>query len=264
MSANLPSPVDQYISVARSFFSVHLSFLRFPALQSPLVRAVLQAVCISASANIAAQLLSEHRKGEPLSVDFGFFIRFLIISVIMAPLNYCWQAFLERTFPSKRLVDKKSADDDISSDISQQDPDGSEVHLLHDNASEGENRGERDIPEGSTTEESKSEKMQPIKLYIWHTFLKLFVDCFLLGTWWNVVLFLILNGTLKLDSGLQILRSVKVETIPIVLDAFKLWPFVFFLGLTLLPMERRIVFYSAVNIFWSIYMSWVAGREPAP
>ena len=243
------------------FVFVHLSSLMLPTLQSPLASAVVQAVSISAAANIVAQLLSEYRNEKPLSVDLGKFTRFLIISVVMAPLNYCWQALLERTFPAELSVGKNSADDDNYNDISLHDHGESEAHLLNDNDPEEENVEEGNIPEGSTRGDSRSRGMQAIKLYIWHTLLKLFVDCFVLGTWWNVILFLILNGALKLESGLEVMRSVKAETVPIVLNAFKIWPFAMVVGLTLLPMERRIVFYSVVNFFWAIYMSLVAGRE---
>ena len=229
--------------------------------QSPLVRAVVQGVSISAAANIVAQLSSEYRNEKPLSVDLGKFTRFLIICVVMSPLNYCWQALLERTFPAELSAGKKSADDDNCDNISLHDDSGSEVHLLKDNDPEEGNAEEGSVPVGSTSGDIRSRGRQAIKLYIWHTLLKLFVDCFVLGTWWNVILFLILNGALKLESGQEVMRSVKAETIPIVLNAFKLWPFVLLVGLTLLPMEKRIVFYSAVNFFWGIYMSLVADRE---
>ena len=233
-----------------------------PTLPSPLASAVVQAVSISATANIVAQLLSEYRNEKPLSVDLGKFTRFLIISILMAPLNYCWQALLERTFPAQLSVGRNSADSDNYNITPLHDHGESEAHLLIDNDPEEENTEEGNIPKGSTRGDSRSTGRQAIKLYIWHTFLKLFVDCFLLGTWWNVVLFLILNGALKLESGLEVMRSVRAETVPIVLDAFKIWPFAMVIGLTLLPMEKRIVFYSTVNFFWAIYMSFVAGREP--
>ena len=233
-----------------------------PTLPSPLASAVAQAVSISAAANIVAQLLSEYRNEKPLSVDRGKFTRFLIISVVMAPLNYCWQALLERTFPAELSVGKNSADGDNYDDTPLRDRGESEAHLLNDNdPEEEENVEDGNIPEGSIRGDGRSRGRQAIELYIWHTLLKLFVDCFVLGTWWNVILFLILNGALKLESGLEVMRSVEAETVPIVLDAFKIWPFAMAVGLTLLPMERRIVFYSAVNFFWAIYMSFVAGRE---
>ena len=229
-------------------------------LQSPLVRAVVQAVSISAAANIAAQLLSEYRNGRPASVDLGLFSRFLIISVIMAPLNYCWQALLECTFPAELSIGKKPPANDDCNDISRHEHGESEAHLLNDNDPEEENL-EENILESKTSEDSRSGRRQAIRHYIWHTLLKLFVDCFLVGTWWNVVLFLILNGALKLESVPEVMHNVKAETLPIVLNAFKVWPFTILVGLTVLPMEKRIVFYSAVNFFWGIYMSLVAGRE---
>ncbi|KAL8790975.1 MAG: hypothetical protein Q9195_006120 [Heterodermia aff. obscurata] len=238
-----------------------------PALQSPLASAVLQAVSISAAANIAAQLLTEYRNERPLSLDLGIFSRFLIISIVMAPLNYCWQALLEHTFPANLSERKNHADDDSVHATSLHDSGGTEAHLLngHHSAEENaeENVEEGNIPEGSTRGDGSSGGRQAISVYIWHTFLKLFVDCFLLGTWWNVVLFLILNGALQLESARVIVHSVKADTVPIVLNAFKIWPFVFVVGLTLLPMEKRIVFYSSVNFFWGIYLSLVAAREPA-
>lgn len=242
-------------------FPVHLSSLALPILQSPLASAVVQAVSISAAGNIAAQLLSEYRNKRPLSFDFGKFIRFLIIAVIMAPMNYCWQALLERTFPVKLSIGEDYAADANYNNLSRHHHCGSETHLLSGNDPEEENEEYANMSESSTREGSRSRERQPIKLYIWHSLLKLLVDCFLLGTWWNVILFLVLNGTLNLESGLEIMRRVKTDTVPIVLDAFKIWPFAMIIGLTLLPMEKRIVFYSSVNFFWAIYMSLVASRE---
>ena len=264
-SMNPRSLVLQYISVAMLFVPAQLASLKLPTLQSPLARAVVQAVSISATANIVAQLISEYRNEKPIFVDVGKFARFLTISVIMAPMNYCWQALLERTFPAERSGGKNSpaADEDIYNDISPPDhgESVSEAHLLDNNDPAEENVEGANIPEGSTRGGSRSKGRHALRLYIWHTMLKLLVDCFVLGTWWNVILFLILNGALKQESGREVMCSVRVETVPIVLDAFKIWPVAIIVGLTLLPMEKRIVFYSAVNFFWAIYMSLVADRE---
>ena len=246
------------------FVSIRPSSLVLPTLQSPLVSAVLQSVSISATANIAAQLLSEYRNEKPLSLDLPRFSRFLIISIVMAPLNYCWQALLERTFPAERSVRENSVDENNVNTTLLPDHGVAEAHLLNGNDPEEEDAEEGNIPEGSTRADGSSRRRKAINVYIWHTLLKLCVDCFLLGTWWNVGLFLILNGALQLESGREIMRSVKMETVPVVLDAFKIWPFVLLVGLTLLPMEKRIVFYSTVNFFWAIYMSLVAAREPVP
>ena len=104
-----------------------------PTFQSPLVSAVVRGNSISAAANIVAQLLSEYRNEQPLSVDLGKFSRFLIICVVMAPLNYCWQALLERTFPTELFVGKNPADDDSNNVISPPVHGEGEALLLNDN-----------------------------------------------------------------------------------------------------------------------------------
>lgn len=53
----------------------------------------------------------------------------------------------------------------------------------------------------------------------------------------------------------------RKDTIPIIVDGYKIWPIASVISFSLIPVEKRIVFLSAVGLFWGIYMSLVAARQ---
>lgn len=52
----------------------------------------------------------------------------------------------------------------------------------------------------------------------------------------------------------------RQETIPIIVAGYKIWPIASIISFSFIPVERRIVFLSAVGLCWGIYMSLVAAR----
>lgn len=54
------------------------------------------------------------------------------------------------------------------------------------------------------------------------------------------------------------LTSHSQETFPVIISGYKLWPMVSFLSFTFVPVDRRVVFFSAFGLGWNIYMSLVA------
>lgn len=54
---------------------------------------------------------------------------------------------------------------------------------------------------------------------------------------------------------------VLQDTIPIIVAGYKIWPLASIVSFSLIPVEKRIVFLSAVGLVWGIYMSLVAARQ---
>ena len=48
---------------------------------------------------------------------------------------------------------------------------------------------------------------------------------------------------------------------PIIVAGYKMWPIASVVNFTLIPVERRIVFLSAVGWVWGVYLSLVAARQ---
>lgn len=131
------------------------------------------------------------------------------------------------------------------------------------------------------------------KLNIKNTLVKWFIDCITMGALFNTLAFLILMGLLKSQTSAQILKNIRTvsfsaafsilrlsmcstckmrdrnaqsvsmadipqETIPIIVDSYKIWPIASIINFAFIPVEKRIVFLSSVGVLWGIYMSLVA------
>lgn len=94
-----------------------------------------------------------------------------------------------------------------------------------------------------------------------NTALKWVVDCITVGALLNTVVFLALTGLLKGRTFFQIGEAVKTDTIPIIVESYKIWPVASVINFVFVPVEKRIVFLSAVGLGWGVYMSLVAARQ---
>jgi hypothetical protein len=65
----------------------------------PIAVACLSALAIDSCSNVIAQRLKAWNESKPFVFDRVLFTQFAIMVVIMAPINYHWQNWLERAFP---------------------------------------------------------------------------------------------------------------------------------------------------------------------
>ncbi|KAL9096382.1 MAG: hypothetical protein Q9165_001379 [Trypethelium subeluteriae] len=201
---------------------------------SPIVNATFQATILSSISNILAQFVEAHQQRRPFAFDLSAFIRFVIITIITCPPNFLWQQWLERTFPGRKDVDTPE---------DEKDEDGIDM------AERGKEKIEASKPQGKSN------------LNIRNTLTKWFIDCITMGAIFNTVAFLLLINLLKGNGPDITMRAIRYETIPIIVAGYKLWPIASIINFSLIPVEKRIVFLSAVGLCWGIYMSLVAARQ---
>jgi len=48
------------------------------------------------------------------------------------------------------------------------------------------------------------------------------------------------------------------ETLPLIVNSYKIWPVASIVNFVFVPVERRIVFLSCVALVWNIYLSLIA------
>ncbi|KAF4965457.1 hypothetical protein FSARC_6759 [Fusarium sarcochroum] len=208
---------------------------------SPIVTATLQAAGLSTASNILAQVIEARQENRPVSLDILQLLRFVTLTLMTAPPNYHWQAFLERKFPAY--------------------PPGKAPQL--DRLRDLEMQPAEDAPE---LKEGYEERMAQItkdkesKFSMRNTLTKWFVDCITAGAIMNTIAFLVLMGLLKGQGGSQIWSNIKTETIPIIVAGYKIWPIASIISFSFIPVHRRIVFLSFIGLLWGIYMSLVASR----
>lgn len=208
---------------------------------SPIVNATLQAALMSSISNMLAQIIDAYKGNRPFSFNIVEFLRFVVLTFITAPPNYHWQAFLERTFPAYAPSGR---------------PSYKATELVDRDVEAGDSKTSLD--DGDYLY-AADEKDKP-KLNWKNTMTKWFIDCITVGAIINTVAFLVLMGIMKGQSSAQIGNNIRSETIPIIVAGYKVWPFASIINFTLIPVERRIVFLSAIGLCWGIYMSLVAAR----
>lgn len=67
-------------------------------------------------------------------------------------------------------------------------------------------------------------------------------------------------GALKGHGPARIAATLRAETWPIMWASYTVWPVASVVSFTFVPVERRIVFLSAVGLCWGVYMSVVAAE----
>lgn len=160
--------------------------------------------------------------------------------VICAPLNYLWQAWLERTFPGWTPANR--------SDLK------GTTELVSFEQRRGRDERLLEAGQGSSFHDER-------KVRRWDNIAKKwFTDCIVFGALFNTLAFLILMGVMKGKTLSRIVTDVRAETLGIIWNSYKVWPVANFISTTYVPVERRIVFLSGCGLVWNVYMSLVAAR----
>jgi hypothetical protein len=107
---------------------------------------------------------------------------------------------------------------------------------------------------------SRSQQGSQGRLNIRNTLVKWFVDCITLGALFNTTAFLVIMGALKGQSWEHIRSNMRNETLTIIVNGYKVWPLASIISFSLIPVERRILFFSFVGLCWNVYMTLVAAR----
>ncbi|KAI5244439.1 hypothetical protein E4T47_02770 [Aureobasidium subglaciale] len=187
------------------------------------------------ASNIIAQLLEQRSKQIPWTMSMPDLLRFIMFTLLTAPPNYLWQHALERAFPGRKALDTTK-------------PTLPRYEIReHDGLLGGDA-----IPKEEEAE---------TRLDWQNTMIKWFVDCMTLGALLNVAAFLILMGIMKGKSTHQIGSALRTDTFPIIYASYKIWPLASIVNFAFVPVERRIVFLSAVGLVWGIFLSLTAAKQ---
>ncbi|THW35675.1 hypothetical protein D6D25_05173, partial [Aureobasidium pullulans] len=181
-----------------------------------------QALDLLPASNVIAQLLEQRSKQQaPTTISAADFLRFVIFTLLTAPPNYLWQHALERVFPGRKPIDSTKT-----------------VLPRYEIREHDELLGEDVL---------QLEEEIETKLDWKNTMIKWFVDCMTLGALLNTAAFLILMGIMKGRSPGEIETALRTDTFPIIYASYKIWPLASIVNFALIPVEKRIVFLSAVG-----------------
>ena len=171
--------------------------------------------------------------------------------MLSCPPNYLWQTWLEAAFPG--YTDSLSAD---------------EKEKLIDETVTGRSTAtdktglrSRDEKKATlTTESAPSPQKAKKQLSIRNTATKFLLDQSI-GAAVNTVMFIMGIAMLRGQSWQYCVDETKAGFWPLVFAGQKLWPLVSIISLTLVPVEKRMVFGSTIGVGWGIFLSLMAGGK---
>ncbi|KAF1809474.1 hypothetical protein P152DRAFT_509214 [Eremomyces bilateralis CBS 781.70] len=231
---------------------------------SPIVTATIQATTLASLSNALAQSIQLYQGDKPNGFSPIELLRFSALQIVCAPPNYLWQQWLERTFPAyapsrpfSSLFSRRS-----SGTESEKPGVGGRNHSPAINREK-----EKDLELGDKRPHSPHRRTSPSsvdagerKLNLRNTMTKWFIDCITLGAVVNTVLFLVLMGIMKGYTTEKIYGMAWSETVPIIVAGYRVWPIASIISFSCVPVEKRIVFLSAVGLAWGVYMSLVGSK----
>ncbi|OAL17282.1 hypothetical protein AYO22_11847 [Fonsecaea multimorphosa] len=240
----------------------------------PLLEAwILSAIIVSIS-NTLAQVIDAYKKEEAFRFDLARLLRFLCLDLITAPLNYKWQEVLEKTFPRHHDPASSSRKEYHSIPLEDRDveKDSNADQVENDDreppVAEGSSpprpprqlREQQHSPPTPTRKRKKTKHKTLLAKKNWkNIWIKWFIDCITVGAILNTVAFLVIMGFLNGQPS-KIPHNLRTQTLTIIVNGYKIWPFANIIAHSVISFERRIPFFATVALCWNVYLSLVAER----
>jgi hypothetical protein len=163
----------------------------------PIVSSCLFSLAIGCLSNVIGQKLKDYSEGVPFVFDQKLFAQFAVVAVVTTPVNYHWQACLERTFPGWKSTEQRRAptSDDAEKAMAVKE-DGDDKRAIE----------------------------QEVRVRNWrNVFFKWFTDCITMGALLNTTMFLVLMGYMEGKTWVQIGDNLKYDMWTIIWDSYKVW-----------------------------------------
>ncbi|EAU32611.1 predicted protein [Aspergillus terreus NIH2624] len=206
---------------------------------SPLTVTLIQSTILNALSNIIAQVIDRHKENKPFTLNTIALIQFVAYAIIIVPINFSWQRYVEATFPGFP---------------SWRNPDPS-------SSASGSTSGNVALVAPSTPDDLLPRKEKPSRPRprsgMWNFGMKFLLDQ-TVGSVMNIVLFIVLINLLKGMSWATVYRLTCEDFGPIMIARLKYRPLVSVLMYTVVPVDRRVVFGSACGVVWGVYLSLYA------
>ncbi|PWY83511.1 hypothetical protein BO70DRAFT_379306 [Aspergillus heteromorphus CBS 117.55] len=249
---------------------------------SPLTTTFLQSTLLNALANILAQIIDHHWKAkDKFTLNNAALIQFIIYGILIVPINFYWQRWLERRFPGfpfRRSSSSLSSSAALAHGHGHGHGHGLHSYPLSKQSSTNKNDVYISIPTDTittatattgtgTTTTVKEKPFQPrsritmigrMKGSPWYNFTMKFLLDQSVGSVMNIVLFVVLINLLKGEGVARVGELVLEDFNPIMLARLKYRPVVSMLMYTVVPVDRRVVFGSACGVVWGVYLSLYA------
>ena len=116
------------------------------------------------------------------------------------------------------------------------------------------------VPGQTLTPSSSTDTIYEKQLDIPNTLRKFLFDQ-TLGAFVNTLAFVAAMAAFKGRTAKVVQREVERDVIPLMINSWKVWPFVALINFTFVPVSRRVIVSSIVGLFWGIYLSMFAAVD---
>ncbi|KAF9886242.1 hypothetical protein FE257_011855 [Aspergillus nanangensis] len=218
---------------------------------SPLTVTLIQSTILNAISNLLAQIIDQYQRNNPFTLNIIALLQFITYAIIIVPINFYWQRYVEIQFPGFPSWKKPPANNNVSTMMT------TPVVALPP-------------PPATTTPATTPDDLLPYKEKkekpfrpppqssgTWNFGVKFMLDQ-TVGSVLNIVLFVALINLLKGMSWAKVWALVCEDFRPIMIARLKYRPVVSVLMYTVVPVDRRVVFGSACGVVWGVYLSLYA------
>ncbi|EKG13681.1 Mpv17/PMP22 [Macrophomina phaseolina MS6] len=195
---------------------------------SPMIQQTVMAAALSATSNVLAQLITAQRDGRAFSIDPAPVLQFVLFTALSTPPNVLWQEFLEEAFPGQKKLPPPAP-----------------------------NPRNDEKPAKDEVKDKANDKRAGMNW--WNVFVKFLLDQTVGGAV-NTVLFIAGMKALNGAGSEEITTAVRERLWPLFVAGTKLWPAVSLISFTMIPVDKRVLFGSAVGVAWGVYLSLVAAQ----
>ncbi|PKX96122.1 uncharacterized protein P174DRAFT_440714 [Aspergillus novofumigatus IBT 16806] len=208
---------------------------------SPLTTTLIQSTLLNALSNILAQIIAQLKKDGPFTLNTLALLQFLTYAIIIVPINFSWQKYLEARWPGFPGRSRSRPDAVAGAEAK-----GSAVVVTVEPADllPVKEKEEKQRVSGARWRRRWRWRSRP-RSGLGNFLMKFFLDQ-TVGSVMNILLFIVLINLIYEDFG------------PIMIARLKYRPVVSALLYTVVPLERRVVFGSACGVVWGIYLSLYA------
>ncbi|EED19356.1 conserved hypothetical protein [Talaromyces stipitatus ATCC 10500] len=223
---------------------------------SPLTVTLIQSTFFNAISNILAQIIDQWHNEEPFKFNIPAFIQFITYCIIIVPINFYWQRWMESRFPGFPSFSWSSS----TTGNTTRDAAGV-IIPIEDLAVKDKNIADIQPPASSSSSTlrrywapKKSSSTRHGSKGISNFFKKFLLDQ-TIGSVVNVWLFIVLINLLKGKDWAYTSMRVSEDMPDVMIARLKYRPLVAALMYTIIPVDRRVVFGSFCGVIWSVYLS---------
>jgi protein Mpv17 len=190
----------------------------------------------------------------PFTLQLGDLLCFIALNLIITPPNFLWQVFLEARFPSYTRRERRGKDHletgRSTNDLDWLGPTSYGATLSDDDDDDDDE--DNDIKPKQNWRDGQLNWVNLTK--------KLAIDCFTVGALVNIIAFFVIMGILKAMHPSDIMRSLRMDAVPMFVAGLKVWAPTSVIGYCAVPAEKRILYFSFIGLCWGIYLSLVGSR----